>query len=147
MINLRCAALYALFLAQGQAGLYQGVLISTQCILIISPFLKFPLCIVSCARASWAAVYHGVLIGTQCISMTKLKKGGSYSSGNGCDMVYMFTCKQQISHSLLKMVLVMLMRMVMPVQYDKDVVLVVYVAFVGNGVKASPSVIRVGYSS
>ena len=52
-----------------------------------------------------------------------------------------------ISHSLLKMVLVMLMRMVMPVQYDKDVVLVVYVAFVGNVVKAHPSVIRVGYSS
>ena len=48
---------------------------------------------------------------------------------------------------LLEMVLVMLMRMVMPVQYDKDVVLVVYVAFVGNGVKARPSVIRVGYPS
>ena len=38
MINLRCAALYALFLAQGQAGLYQGVLISTQCILILRNF-------------------------------------------------------------------------------------------------------------
>ena len=36
MINLRCAALYALFLAQGQAAVYQGVLISTQCILIFS---------------------------------------------------------------------------------------------------------------
>ena len=39
---------------------------------------------------------------------------------------------------LLKMVLVMLMRMVKPAKYDKDVVLVVYVAFVGNGVKARP---------
>ena len=49
---------------------------------------------------------------------------------------------------LLKMVLVMLMRMVKPAKYDEDVVLVVdYVAFVGNGVKARPSVIRVGYSS
>ena len=42
------------------------------------------------------------------------------------------------------MVLVLLMRMVKPAKYDKDVVLVV---FVGNGVKARPSVIRVGYSS
>ena len=48
---------------------------------------------------------------------------------------------------LLKMVLVMLMRMVKPAKYDKDVVLVVYVVFVGNGVKARASVIRVGYSS
>ena len=45
------------------------------------------------------------------------------------------------------MVLVLLMRMVKPAKYDKDVVLVVYVAFVGNGVKARPTVIRVGYSS
>ena len=41
MINLRCAALYALFLAQGQAAVYQGVLISTQCILIFSNFNIF----------------------------------------------------------------------------------------------------------
>ena len=45
------------------------------------------------------------------------------------------------------MVLVLLMRMVKPAKYDKDVVLVVNVAFVGNVVKARPSVIRVGYSS
>ena len=67
--------------------------------------------------------------------------------------VVWFTCflvnssASSISHSLLKMVLVMLMRMVKPAKYDKDVVFVVYVAFVGNGVKARPSVIRVGYSS
>ena len=58
--------------------------------------------------------------------------------------VVWFTCflvnssASSISHSLLKMVLVMLMRMVKPAKYDKDVVLVVYVAFVGNGVKARP---------
>ena len=142
--------------------------------------MRCPLCIVSCARASWAVPgsfnQHTMHFDNFTISKIpsihcflrkgklgccvpwsfnrhtmhfrdELKKGGSCSSGNGCDMVYMFTCKQQISHSLLKMVLVMLMRIVMPVQYDKDVVLVVYVAFVGNGVKARASVIRVGYSS
>ena len=73
--------------------------------------------------------------------MTKLKKGEAAAVEMG---VIWFTCLlvnssvSSISHSLLKMVLVMLMRMVKPAKYDKDVVLVVYVAFVGNGVKARP---------
>ena len=97
MINLRCAALYALFLAQGQAELYQGVLISTQCILILSNFTISKIPSMHCflrkgklgCCVPWSFNRHIVHF------RDEVEKGKSCSSGNGCDMVYMFPCKQQ----------------------------------------------------
>ena len=102
MINLRCAALYALFLAQGQAGLYQAVLISTQCILIFSNFTISKIPSMHCflrkgklgCCVPWSFNQHTMYLHDE------VEKGRSCSSGNRCDMVYIFTCKEQCVTSI-----------------------------------------------